>query len=78
MAPFIAAIAIYLLRIFLASYFRYYQPEVLKQQYYTLIMSLVTIVGLFIAYLCREIYIVVLCIVVLLILISSVKGKLKL
>jgi hypothetical protein len=51
--PFIAAIVIYILRLGFAAYFRYYQPGVLKEQFYTLISSIVTIIGVFIGYLCK-------------------------
>ena len=52
-SAFIAAIIIYIIRLGIAAYFKYYQPGVLKEQFYTLISSLVAIIGVFIGYLCK-------------------------
>ena len=59
----------------MASYFKYYESGVLKEQYYTLVSSLVTIIGLYIAYLCKEIYIMAIVIAILLALINTIKNK---
>jgi hypothetical protein len=73
--PFIAAISIYTLRLIVLKYFTYYLAGVLKEQYFTLFSSLITIAGLYISFLCKEIYIVLIVIVFLLVLIHSIKDK---